>query len=188
MAAQIPNAKMVELDSDDHLIGLTDALDSMVNEIQDFVEGTTPADDLRPALARVLCVDVPAGVTADEAIRRIQRYRGSVVSQDDGVLATFDGPARAIRCASEIVAHAAPAGRSRAGLHCGECEVGDGEIRGVAVSIARELARHAAPGDVEASQTVRDLVFGSEITLADSDGPALDSLPGRWTAFRVASV
>ena len=72
MAARIPNAKLVELDSADHLIWLTDALDTMVNEIQDFVAGAVPSHDIARQLATVLCVDVPPGPHADDAARQIR--------------------------------------------------------------------------------------------------------------------
>ena len=104
MAARIPNAKMVELDSADHLIWLTDALDAMVNEIQDFVQGGVPSDRPARVLATVLCVDIPPGPAEQAAVRHVQRHRGQVVNGEDGVFATFDGPARAIRCAEAIIA------------------------------------------------------------------------------------
>ena len=138
MAARLPNAKLVELDSADHLIWLTDALDNMVNAIQDFVEGAVPVHDVAPQLATVLCVDVPPGPFADDAARQIQRHRGTIVNRSDGLFATFDGPSRAIRCATTTVEACAPA---RAGLHCGDCEITGAEVRGIAVTIARQLAR-----------------------------------------------
>ena len=76
MAARIPNAKMVELDSADHLIWLTDALDAMVNEIQDFVQGVSPSDRTARVLATVLCLEAPPGVPEQDAARQIQRHRG----------------------------------------------------------------------------------------------------------------
>jgi DNA-binding SARP family transcriptional activator/pimeloyl-ACP methyl ester carboxylesterase len=183
MAARIPNAKLVELDSADHLIWLTDALDIMVNEIQDFVVGAVPSHDVARQLATVLCVDVPPGPLADDATRQIRRHRGTIVNHCDGLFATFDGPARAIRCATRIVEAGAPA---RAGLHCAECEVTGEEVRGAAVSIAHHLARQAPAGHVVVTRTVRDLVFGSEITFADHG--EIDGLPGDWNAYLVVDT
>ena len=185
MAARIPNAKMVELDSADHLIWLTDSLDAMVNEIQDFAQGAIPSDETTRVLSTVLCIDILPGPSAEEAVRQIKRHRGDVVDNGGGgVLATFDGPARAIRAASAIIGEISD-GAPRAGLHCGECEVVGRDVRGVAVSIARELARQAPTGRVLVSRTVRDLIVGSGITLEAHESAALDGVPGDWKAFLV---
>jgi hypothetical protein len=184
MAARIPNAKMVELDSADHLIWLTDSLDAMINEIQDFAQGAIPSDETTRVLSTVLCIDILPGPSADEAVRQIKRHRGDVVDNGGGVLATFDGPARAIRAATAIIGEISD-GAPRAGLHCGECEVVGRDVRGVAVSIARELARQAPTGRVLVSRTVRDLIVGSGITLEAHESAALDGVPGDWKAFLV---
>jgi class 3 adenylate cyclase len=153
----------------------------MVNEIQDFVAGAVPSHDVARQLATVLYVDVPPGPITDDASRQIQRHRGTIVNRDDGLFATFDGPARAIRCATTIAA-SVPA---RAGLHCGDCEITGDEVRGTAVTIARELARQAPIGQVLVTRTVRDLVFGSEISFTDHDHDEMDALPGDWKAYVV---
>ena len=167
MARRVPNAKMVEIDSADHLIWLTDALDALVNEIQDFVQSVVPGEQTARVLSTVLCVDVPFGQPADAAADLIKRHRGTLVNRDEGTLATFDGPTRAIRCGVQIVTELASSGSVRAGLHCGECEIVGQDVRGVAVQIAREMTRIAPSGGVLVSQTVRDLVFGSEIEFED---------------------
>ncbi len=187
MAARIPNAKMVEFDSADHLIWLTDALDSMVNVIHDFVLGAVPNDRIERVLATVLVVDVTAEAAQDDVARLVDRYRGTVVRRDDGLLATFDGPARAIRCAEEIVAQLSDGDTVRAGLHCGECELVGREVSGVAVQIARCVMGVAPPGRVVVSQTVRDLVFGSEITFADHGTHALGDSRGDWRTYLVTA-
>jgi class 3 adenylate cyclase len=120
----------------------------------------------------------------------VNRFRGRAVwHTGDGLLATFDGPARAIRCASAIVGDLGAAGLDvRAGLHSGECEVRGDEIGGVAVEIARGVADLARPGVVLVSQTVRDLVFGSAITFS---GPAFhmpQSVPGDWRVYAVTGT
>jgi class 3 adenylate cyclase len=159
----------------------------MVNEIQDFVQGTVPSDETARVLSTVLCVDTVSGAGEDEAVRQIRRHRGKLVNNDEaGVLATFDGPARAIRAATEIAGAATTGDALRAGLHCGECEVIGDEVRGIAVSIAAQLAGRAPAGRVLVSQTVRDLIVGSEIAL-DPHGP-LDGVPGDWSTFLVVGV
>ena len=168
MAARIPNAKMVELDSADHLIWLTDALDAMVNEIQDFVQRVAPSDQTDAGPGDGAVPRSPPRSTGGRCgPSQIERHRGQLVNCDDGVFATFDGPARAIRCGVQIVTELASSGSVRAGLHCGECEIVGQDVRGVAVQIRGEMTRIAPSGGVLVSQTVRDLVFGSEIEFED---------------------
>ena len=188
MAGRIANAKLVELESADHLIWLTDALDTMVNEIQDFALGAVPSDEVGRVLTTILFVDA-SGESRPEIIGRlIDRYRGREARRDDGILATFDGPARAIRCASAIVAELGIDGVVRAGVHCGECEFVGEEVTGAAISIARTIAGHCPPNRVLVSQTVRDLVFGSSITFDDADLRDRSAIDGRWNTFLVTST
>jgi class 3 adenylate cyclase len=99
----------------------------------------------------------------------------------DGFFATFDGPARGIRCAQAIVDAVRPLGLAvRAGLHTGECEVIGDKVGGIAVHVGARVAAKAQPGEVLVSGTVRDLVAGSGITLADRGAHALKGLPGEW--------
>lgn len=128
-----------------------------------------------------------AEAAQDDVARLVDRYRGTVVRRDDGLLATFDGPARAIRCAEEIVAQLSDGDTVRAGLHCGECELVGREVSGVAVQIARCVMGVAPPGRVVVSQTVRDLVFGSEITFADHGTHALGDSRGDWRTYLVTA-
>ena len=181
-AARIPNSKLVELESADHLMWLTDALDTMVNEIQDFVADAVPFHDVARSLATVLCVDVPPGPYANDAARQIERHRGTIVNRADGLFSTFDGPARAIRCANTIVASSA---RARAGLHCGECEITGAEVRGTAVAVAQKLADEAPAGHVVVTRTVRDLVHGSQITFSDHVYGDVQGLPAEWSPYLV---
>jgi DNA-binding SARP family transcriptional activator/pimeloyl-ACP methyl ester carboxylesterase len=200
MAERIPNATLVELNSADHLIWFSDAVDVMTDEIQDFLIGNLPSREISRVLATVLFIDQfrrrgpgddRTGLVDDSEGRQlVSRYRGRTVGDTaDGLLATFDGPARAIRCASAIVADLRAAGLDvRAGLHSGECEVGGDEIGGVAVQIARGVADLARPGEVLVSQTVRDLVFGSAITFGDPVSHTLHGVPGDWRVYAVTGI
>jgi pimeloyl-ACP methyl ester carboxylesterase len=207
MAERIPNATLVELDSADHLIWLSDALDMMTNEIQDFVTGTAPNREISRVLATVLLVDAVdrpprttvrghpkhMGLPVDaggKARQIIDRFRGRTVRHtQEGILATFDGPARAIRCASAIVGDLCSAGLDmRAGLHSGECDVtGDG-IGGAAVHIARRVADAAQPEEILVSQTVKDLVTGSTITFDSRGSYAVEGVPGEWQVYAVTGT
>jgi class 3 adenylate cyclase len=106
----------------------------------------------------------------------------------DGFFASFDGPARAIRCACSVVAAVRELGLDvRAGLHTGECELVDGKVGGIAVHIGSRVAAEAEPGEVLVSSTVKDLVAGSEIRFADRGTAALKGVPGEWRLFAVES-
>jgi class 3 adenylate cyclase len=122
--------------------------------------------------------------------RQLARYRGvEVDTAGDGFFARFDGPARAIRCASAIADSMRELGLEvRAGVHTGECEVMDGKVGGIAVHIGARVASHAAPGEVLVSQTVRDLVAGSGIEFADRGATELKGVPGEWRLYAVATV
>jgi class 3 adenylate cyclase len=104
----------------------------------------------------------------------------------DGFLATFDGPARAIRCASDMAESVGSIGLEvRAGLHTGELEVMDGDLGGLAVHIARRVMDTAAPSEVMVSSTVKDLVVGSGIDFQDRGAHELRGVPGEWRLFSV---
>ncbi len=122
--------------------------------------------------------------------RELLRHRGREVdSAGDGFLATFDGPARAIRCASAIVEGAHAIGiEVRAGLHTGECEIADGKVAGVAVHTGARVAGHAGGGEVLVSSTVKDLVAGSGIAFTERGAHELKGIPGEWRLFAVSSV
>lgn len=207
MAERIPNATLVEVNSADHLIWFSDALDLVTDEIQDFLIGALPNREIRRVLATALFIDdldssrrqPDSGrprrrepLAADvKAIQLIKRFRGRAVRRDDdgGILVVFDGPARAIRCACAIVSDLRVAGHdARAGLHSGECDAAGEDIGGVAVQIARGVADLAAPGDVLVSQTVRDLVLGSSITFRGPCSYALRGVPGKWRVYTVTGT
>jgi pimeloyl-ACP methyl ester carboxylesterase len=122
--------------------------------------------------------------------QRLLRHRGvEVDTAGDGFLASFDGPARGIACASSVVADVRELGiEVRAGLHTGECELVDGKVAGIAVHTGARVAALAGPGEVIVSSTVKDLVAGSGITFADRGTHELKGVPGEWRLFAVASI
>jgi class 3 adenylate cyclase len=116
----------------------------------------------------------------------LARYRGTEVdTAGDGFFATFDGPARAIRCARAIVMETAGLGMQvRAGIHTGEVEIGDGKVAGIAVHIGARVGAFAGPSEVLVSQTVRDLVAGSGLHFADRGEHHLKGIPDAWRLYR----
>ncbi len=198
MAERMPHATLAEVDSADHLIWFSDVLEVVADEIQDFLVGAVPNREIRRVLATVVFIGglrpgarpfAGAGAYA-EARQLIGRFRGCVVRREcGGILATFDGPARAIRCASEVVAHLQFTEVDvRAGVHSGECDATSKGITGVAVAIARGVADLARPGEVLVSQTVRDLVLGSAITFRGPCGHHLRDVPGTWSVYAVTGT
>jgi class 3 adenylate cyclase len=124
----------------------------------------------------------------DARVRReLERHRGRLVhSTGDGVLATFDGPARAIRCSDAIIRSIRELGIDvRSGLHAGEIEQRGDDIGGIAVHLAARVMETAQPGEVVVSSTVKDLVAGSGLTFAERGVHALKGVPGEWRLFAV---
>jgi len=119
--------------------------------------------------------------------RQLVRFRGREVdTAGDGFFASFDGPARAIRCAGAIVESMPDLGLEvRAGLHTGECELVDGKVAGIAVHTGARVASYAQPGEVLVSSTVRDLVAGSGIVFQDRGVHELKGIPGEWRLYAV---
>jgi class 3 adenylate cyclase len=205
LAEQIPGATYVELDGTDNLIWAGDQ-DAILDEIQDFVTGTRPAPTPHRSLATVLFTDIVgstrlAAELGDRAWRRLlgqhfeiirrslDRFDGrEVKSVGDGILATFDGPARAVRCAVAIREGVAELGiEVRAGLHTGEIELEPGDIAGLAVHIAARISAMAAAREILVSSTVKDLVVGSAIEFDDRGSHELKGVPGEWRVFAVTS-
>lgn len=201
MAQRIPDARLVELDGQDHLPWTEDS-ESVLAEIEQFVTGTKPERAITRVLSTVLFTDivdstVQAVEMGDEAWRRlldrhdtlcqrqIERHRGKhIKATGDGVLATFDGPARAIRCGQAIAEEARNIGiEIRAGLHTGEIELRGDDIGGVAVHFASRVMGYAGPNEVVASRTVKDLVAGSGLTFTTIGEKALKGIPGEWELF-----
>ena len=204
MAQRIPGAKLVELPGEDHVAFLGDQ-DSILDEIEQFLTGRRHAHEPERVLATVLFVDI-AGSTALAAtlgdkcwrelletfyarVREVLRqYRGREINTSgDGFLATFDGPARAVRCASAIRDTVRSLNLEvRCGLHTGECELVGNDVAGIAVHTGARVAALAAPGEVLVSQTVRDLVAGSGLVLEEYGTYTLKGVPNEWRLFRAA--
>jgi class 3 adenylate cyclase len=185
IASQIPGATFVELPGDSHTLWAGNT-DEVVDEIEEFLTGARRGPEPDRVLATVLFTDI-VGSTEQATKLGDRRWRGllerhhDVVRQQldrfsgrevetagDGFLATFDGPARAIRCASAIQAGMAQLGLSiRAGVHTGECELFADKVAGLAVHTGARVASNAGPGEVLVSETVKDLVAGSGIAFAD---------------------
>jgi pimeloyl-ACP methyl ester carboxylesterase len=206
MAERIPNARLALLPGDDHLPWVADQ-DAILDEIEEFVTGVRPVHEPDRVLATVLFTDIVgsterAAELGDRrwrglleqhhgAVRReLGRHRGREIdTAGDGFLATFDGPARGIRCAVAI--RGAIRGMDldvRAGVHTGEVELMGENIGGIGVHIAARVMAAAAPGEVVVSSTVKDLVAGSGIGFEDRGVQALKGVPGEWRLFRVAGT
>ena len=203
LADHIPNAKLVELPGADHWPWFGDS-DQVLAEVAEFLTGERPAVEPDRVLATVLFTDIVgsterAATLADRGwrgllesyqalVRReLGRFRGrEVKTLGDGFLATFDGPARAIRCACAIRDAVRPLGiEIRAGLHTGECELIGDDVGGIAVHIGARVTAGAAPGEVRVSSTVKDLVAGSGLRFVDRGTYNLHGVPGEWRLFAV---
>jgi pimeloyl-ACP methyl ester carboxylesterase len=203
LAEHLADARLVVLEGIDHYPWFANA-DAIVAEVEEFLTGARHAREPDRALATVLFTDI-VGSTARAAemgdqrwrdllahhhalVRReLGRFRGrEVKTVGDGFLATFDGPARAIRCACAIREGVRPLGiEIRAGLHTGECELMGDDVGGIAVHIGARVAASAAPSEVLVSSTVKDLVAGSGLRFADRGTHDLRGVPGEWRLFAV---
>ncbi len=199
VAALIPGARFIALDSDDAYGWLNTDWRS---EMEEFLTGRRSAAPSDRVLATVLFTDIVDSTRRlsevgdarwrgqleahDEVIRAgLRRWRGREVSTSgDGFLAMFDGPARAVSCAAEIVDGIASLGLElRAGLHVGECELRGEDVAGIAVHIASRVMHEAAPIEVLASSTVKDLVIGSGLRFTDRGVHALRGVPDGWHLY-----
>lgn len=200
-AENIPCARLVELEGVDHFPSAGDVT-SITGEVEEFLTGQRHEPPADRVLATVLFTDIVdstrrAVELGDRRWRElleqhdritcaeVARFRGRVVkSTGDGFLATFDGPTRAVRCATTIAERMPELGIDvRGGLHTGECELRGDDIGGVAVHIGARVAALAGAGDILVSNTVKDLVNGSGITFRDRGTHALKGLPGEWHLF-----
>jgi len=205
VAEHVPGARYVELAGVDSLVFATD-MDALLDELEVFFTGTRQGGDPERVLATVLFTDIVASTEhaaelGDVAWRAlIERHHGAVRAAlarfggreiktlGDGVLATFEGPARAIRCALAISEESPALGfEVRAGLHTGELERVDGDIRGIAVHTAARVLAEARPGEVLVSRTVSDLVAGSGLRLTDRGAHALKGVPGEWQLYAASA-
>jgi len=202
LSRHLPNAKYVELPGDNHL-AFVDS-DDIVDEIREFLTGVREPAEPERVLATVLFTDIVGSTERarelgdrrwrdlverhHELVRRdLARYRGREIdTAGDGFLATFDGPARAIRSAKAIVESVRTLGLEiRAGLHTGEVELAGDAVRGIAVHTGARVASAAGPSEVLVSQTVKDLVAGAGIEFEDRGARELKGVPGEWRLYAV---
>ncbi|HEY3214500.1 MAG TPA: adenylate/guanylate cyclase domain-containing protein [Actinomycetota bacterium] len=206
IGGRIPGARFVELPGEDHLMWTGD-VDALLDEIEEFLTGVRRGPDPDRVLATVLFTDVVGSTETatrlgdrawrtlldrhhDVVRRELARWRGREVdTTGDGFLATFDGPARAIRCAVTASEGVRDLGlQIRAGLHTGEVEIAGEDVRGIAVHIGSRVAALAGPDEVLVSRTVADLVAGSGIVLAERGEHELKGVSGTWLVYAVESV
>jgi pimeloyl-ACP methyl ester carboxylesterase len=205
VAENIPGATLVEMPGEDHLPWIGDP-DRVIGEIEEFVTGTRRHSVNDRILATVLFTDIVGSteraaemgdqdwgdlLAAHHATVREQlaRYSGTeLATAGDGFFATFDGPARAVRCALAIASGVQTLGlQVRAGLHTGEVELSPEGVRGLAVHIGARIAALAGPSEVFVSRTVKDLVAGSGIEFREYGTAVLKGVPGDWQIFQVSS-
>lgn len=203
LAQHIPNAKLVELPGEDHVPWLTDA-EAVADEVEGFLTGVRRGPEPDRVLATVLFTDIVGASERAVALgdrrwrdllenhhamirRALDRFRGREIdTAGDGFLATFDGPARAVRCACAISDEVRSLGiEVRAGLHTGECETIGAKLGGIAVHIGSRVTALAQAGEVLVSSTVKDLVAGSGLSFRDRGIHALKGIPGEWKIFTV---
>ncbi len=202
-AEHVSGATYLEIPGRDYLINVGD-VDRMADEIQHFLTGVRGGSPTERILATVMFTDIVGStdravslgdnrwrelLDAHDALvrRQLERFRGNEVKTlGDGFMATFDGPARAIQCASAIRDGVRGLGiEIRTGIHAGEVEVRDDDIGGIAVHLAKRVESLASPGDVLVSRTVVDLVAGSAIDFEDRGEQQLKGVPGTWRLYAV---
>jgi class 3 adenylate cyclase len=200
VAELIPGAHLLRVSGDDYWgIFLSPEIPE---EVETFVAGEAPPEVPETVLATVLFTDIVGSTERAAELgdrgwrellerhhalvrRELGRFRGEERdTAGDGFFATFDGPARAIRCAQAVVDGVGGLGLEvRAGVHTGECELHDGKVAGLAVSIGARVAAAAEAGEVLVSQTVKDLVAGTGLALEDRGEVELKGVPGTWRLY-----
>ncbi len=204
LAANIPGARYVELPGEDHLFWIGDNADEILDLTVEFVTGSKTPVAVDTVLATVLFTDIVGSTDKAAALgdrrwrelldqhhatvrRSLTHFRGrEIKTTGDGFFAAFDGPARAVRCASALAGELRPLGiEIRSGLHTGECELIGDDFGGIAVHIGARVASLAAPGEVLVSSTVKDLVAGSGLKFQDRGNQTLKGVPGDWRLFAV---
>ena len=205
-AERIPGAKLVALPGQDIFVSAGD-IEAIVSEIEEFLTGSLREREPDRVLATVLFTDIVGSTERAAALgdarwrdllerhneltrKQLTRHHGrEVKTVGDGFLATFDGPARGVRCATAIAEEVRRLGiEVRAGLHTGECEVMGDDVGGMAVHIGSRVASRAGPGEVLVSGTVKDLVVGSGLEFADRGEHELKGVPGAWRLYEVAAA
>ena len=204
-AAVIPEGRLIELPGDKH--NLFEGADDVADEIEEFLTGSRRGPDTDRVLATVLFTDIvgsteKAAEIGDAKWREVldvhhsavrtelDRFRGREIdTAGDGFLATFDGPARAVRCAQAIASAVRRFGLEiRAGCHTGEIELVGDDIRGIAVHIGARVSALAGPSEVFVSSTVKDLVAGSGLVFEDLGEHELKGVPDRWRIYRAGDA
>jgi class 3 adenylate cyclase len=206
LGAQIPGAKLLALDGIDHLPWAGDA-EELAGEVEEFLTGVRRGPEPDRVLATIMFTDIVGSTEIAARLgdsgwrdllerhhalvrRQLDRFRGDEIdTAGDGFIASFDGPARAIRCAKAIADSVTALDLEvKAAIHTGECEIADGKPAGIAVHLAARIAALAEPGEVLVSSTVKDLVAGSRIEFADRGTRALKGIPGEWRVFALREV
>ena len=188
LADHIGDARLVELDSDVHLIWLSDVVDDGTAEIESFLGRLIASGPADPVVVTILAVrPAPAWTRWHDDVGDIVKRGGGHVLDEPG-LSTFSSPTHALRCARTLAIELEGRGRAaRMGVHSGECVVDDKGAHGIAVSVTRELAAVAAPGEVLVTQTVRDLTESSGLDLTPHSRRAFDGIAVEWDVFAVRS-
>jgi pimeloyl-ACP methyl ester carboxylesterase/class 3 adenylate cyclase len=204
MAARIPGARLLELPGVDHIFYVGENSGQISDAIEEFLTGSRAPVSVDRVLATVLFTDIVGSTEKAAALgdqrwrdlldahhttirRNLALFRGrEVKTTGDGFLATFDGPARGVRCACAIAEEIGPLGvELRAGLHTGECETIGDDVGGIAVHIGARIAALAGASEVLVSGTVKDLVAGSGLRFRDHGAHVLKGVPGEWRVFAV---
>jgi class 3 adenylate cyclase len=207
LAACIPDANFIEYSGVDHIYTTGD-VEAVLGDIEEFVTGhrESSSSDLERVLATVLFTDIvdstrSAAAKGDQAWRRlldshdplaiqtVEKHRGILVkSTGDGILATFDGPGRAVRCALALGTVSKQIGLPlRAGLHTGEIEIRGRDIGGIAAHAAARVMAQSQPSEVLVSRVMTDLVAGAGLKFAERGSHELKGLPGRWDLFAASA-
>ena len=206
MAEHIPNAKYVELPGDDHLWFVGDA-NAVLNNIEEFITGSYNVAEPERILATVMFTDIVGSTEKAAEIgdakwkdlltnhykiirEELTHFKGKEIdTTGDGLFATFDGPARAIRCAMATNDAVRRLGiQIRIGLHTGECELMENKVSGIAVHLGARVMSKAGPNEVLVSSTVKDLVAGSGIAFEERGMHKLKGIPGEWQLFKVLNA
>jgi class 3 adenylate cyclase len=206
LVEQIPDARLVELPGAD-LSVIWDTPELALDVIEEFLIGVRPVPEPKRVLATVVFTDIVGSTERatrlgdrrwrelldvhDELARRlIGEFGGQLIkTTGDGILATFDGPGRAIRCAAALRDELGGIGlQIRVGLHTGEVELRDGDVGGIAVHLAARVMATAGSAEILVSRTVRDLVVGTNITMEDHGSQVLKGIEGTWQLFAVTGA
>jgi hypothetical protein len=181
MAQLLPDSTYVELDSDVHMIWLSDVVEQLTSEIMSFLAHTLAADTLERVLSTALCM-------TGTAITRDRTHVGTIVARHQGRqqhpagTVTFDRPGQAVRCALELAREL----HAGAAIHTGECDLlANGDVIGIAVDIAHQLAEASTPGQVLVTHTIRDLLVSSDVEFEHHSRRCFDAVHGEWDIQKV---